>query len=414
MKSARLTRTLQMTDTNHGRRCMAGGINSSQKCPKCGSKFVHSEKRKGCFCPNHPKVGATSFEVQFPGGIHRRFPDYTDAVRFLNYLRVEKDNRDTRFDPDDYRSSRPNSFAALAPKYLGRKTDKVTYKKICSYINRAAASYLGPMNIREISGGDIEDYLYSIPNISEKTRFNHMTQLRDFWTWCLKREKIITLADMPTFPDIDFELGWRKITDWDTQAQVIEKVREIARLNPKIHLGIDMLATYTALRPDDLRRVTEASLDDQGFLTIHKPTKRKNQFKMIRLLDEHIQMWREIQQKYPAMPDMPFFRHVGGIPGCKPDQIFGPKYFNTWWTAACKEIGIEGVPLYPGTKHTTATATAKALGKEAALTASGLTNKAFERYCQVESSGAFDIVTAARNSKKKTAEVLPLKRRTKK
>ena len=389
---------------------MTGNIYTNQKCTKCGGTLKHDDKRKGCFCPEHKTVSANRFFVRFPGGIFQRFTNYDEASRYLNYLRFEKDNRQTRFNPDDYRSARPNSFAALAPKYLERKKDHATHKKICSYINRAA-EVLGPMNVREITGADIEDYLFSIPSISEKTRFNHMTQLRDFWTWCLKRGNIITLSEMPTFPEINFELGRRKITNWTTQAQIIAKIKEISyEINPKIYLGVDMLAAYTALRPDDLRRVTESSLDANGWMVIHNPTKRKNKFKTIQLFKEHVALWREIQRQYPAMPDVPFFRHVGGIPGCAPGEIFGPKYFNTWWTRACAELGVEGVPLYPGTKHTTANETAKLLGTDAARTASGLTNKAFDRYCDVQNTGAFDIATAARKAQQKKAEVLPFRR----
>jgi hypothetical protein len=74
----------------------------------------------------------------------------------------------------------------------------------------------------------------------------------------------------------------------------------------------------------------------------------------------------------------------------------------------CKQIGLEGVPLYPGTKHTTATETAKNLGSDRAKNASGLTNKAFERYCQVEDKDAYEVVTEIR--KKKKGEVVPFRR----
>lgn len=84
--------------------------------------------------------------------------------------------------------------------------------------------------------------------------------------------------------------------------------------------------------------------------------------------------------------------------------------FRKWWERACKKIGLDGVSLYPGTKHTTATETAKLLGSDKALTASGLTNKAFDRYCQVENTGAFETVTAIME-KKKSAKIIPMKRK---
>lgn len=93
----------------------------------------------------------------------------------------------------------------------------------------------------------------------------------------MARGNIITLAEMPTFPEIGYTLGYRKITTWEVQASVLDKLKEIS--TPKVHLAIGMLCTYTALRPEDIRRITEGSLDDNGWLTITKPTKLKNKFK---------------------------------------------------------------------------------------------------------------------------------------
>ncbi len=383
---------------------MDGGIYTRQKCSKCGENLKHDERRKGCFCKDHPDQRATSFIVKFPGGIYQRYQSYDKATQSLNYLRHEKGIRKNLFNPDDYRSIKPNSFNALKDKYLARKKDRATYKKIVRYIERAS-EYFGPMNVREITGADIEDYIYSIPGISEKTRFNHMTQLRDFWKWCLARGNIITLAEMPAFPEIVYTLGYRKITDWENQEKVISKVRELSyNINPKIWLGIDMLATYTALRPDDLRRINESSLDENGWLVIHNPTKRKNKFKTIKLHPDHVHEWKSLKAKYPALPGAPFFRHTKGISGCTANESFGDKYFYKWWNRAASEIGLKDVPLYPGTKHTTATETAKMLGTDKARIASGLTNKAFDRYCQVENEGSFEVVTAIR---KKKAKVIP-------
>ena len=252
----------------------------------------------------------------------------------MNYLRYEKgtaSQRKRKFNPDDYKSLRPNSFASLAPKYLERKKGLKSYGKICYYIN-TARDYFGTTNLKDISGGMIDDYLFQLKQkngmpISDKTRSNHCSQLHDFWKWCLGRGNVITLAEFPQFPKIEYTLGYRKITDWETQEKVISKVKELSHhINPKIWLGIDILATYTALRPDDLRRIKESSLDPSGLLIIHDPTKLKNKFKTVRLLEDHIKEWRSLQREYPALPEIPFFRHIKGVGGAKPNSIFGEKY----------------------------------------------------------------------------------------
>jgi len=344
---------------------------------------------------------ATKFIVWFPGDIYQRHNSYESACQSLNFLRHEKGTRKKGFKPEDYKSVRPHSFSVLAPKYLERKKNLKSYGKICHHINTAAA-YFGTTNIRDISGGMIDDYLFGLNCKSEKTRANHCSQLHDFWKWCLARGDVITLAEFPVFPKIEYELKYRKIINWEIQEKVLNKVKEMTwEKNPKIWFGCELLANYTALRPDDLRRLNEGSIDDNGWLTIFNPTKRKNKFKHIRLHQEHIDIWKACRKDYPGLPDTPYFRHHGRVRGTtRTGIVFGENVFYLAWQAACKELNIEGVPLYPGTKHTTASETARLLGTDRAKVASGLTNKAFERYCQVENSDAFEVVTEIRRKKK--------------
>lgn len=90
----------------------------------------------------------------------------------------------------------------------------------------------------------------------------------------------------------------------------------------------------------------------------------------------------------------------------RPDAKFGINFLYEQWNKAAALIGLKGVPLYPGTKHTTATETAKLLGTSKARDASGLTNKAFDRYCQVENNAPFEVVTEIRKAKS-GAKVIP-------
>lgn len=45
-----------------------------------------------------------------------------------------------------------------------------------------------------------------------------------------------------------------------------------------------------------------------------------------------------------------------GLQGVKGGQKFGEKYFYKWWKRACNNLGIDGVDLYGGTRHSTTTA----------------------------------------------------------
>ena len=380
--------------------CMKGNIYTRQKCPICKGKMTHSERKGGCFCEKHKKVSATRFIVQF-NRVFKNFTSYAEASQFLNGLRYK--SVEGTFDAKDYRKDKPYGFSTLTEKYLKRKEQRKSYVQIKRYM-KVAGDYFAQRNVKEITGADIEDYLFSIPGISEKTRANYKTQLHDFWQWILQRG-VITLAQVPVFPKIDYELGFRKITTWETQDAIIAEVARLAdNINPKISFGIELLATYTALRPDDLRRITEADFDEKhSMLIIHTPTKVKNKFKTIRLVEEHAEQWIELRNINRGLPHMPYFRHTAGISGVAPEAPFGERYFYKWWKKACKNLGIEDLDLYGGTRHTTTTELARSAGTDNAKKASGHdTNKAFDRYCQVQDKTAFEMSKLIVKKKKKT------------
>lgn len=382
---------------------MEGSIVTRQKCQICGKGFQHIEKKRGLFCPDHPGESATRFVVRFKG-LYKNTTDYNTAVRVLNGFRFKAD--EGSFDPEDYKREEPHGFKTLSETYLTRKEGKKSFSHMVVYIKKAC-DYFDNTNVKHITGANIDDYAFSLKGLSDKTRANYVSQLHDFFKWVQQRGII---QNIPVFPKIDFELGRRTITDWSTQTMIIEKVHELSdRSNEKIGFACELLATYTSLRPDDIRRITENSVDDNGVLIIHNPTKRRNKFKTVRLMPEHVEEFNRLKREYPSFPNMPFFRHRGDLRKSDANQVFGINLLRKTLAKACKELGIEGVGLYAGTKHTTATETARILGEDKALAASGLTNKAFKRYCQVDGIDNLNTVTAAMAHKK--AKVLPMKKK---
>jgi len=86
------------------------------------------------------------------------------------------------------------------------------------------------------------------------------------------------------------------------------------------------------------------------------------------------------------LPHLYFFRHSSGLSGVKAGQRFGDKYFYKWWKRACKSLGIEGVDLYGGTRHSSVIALRQFATPEQIKRATmHSTNKAFERYFRIES-----------------------------
>jgi integrase len=176
---------------------------------------------------------------------------------------------------------------------------------------------------------------------------------------------------------VPFELGYRRTIDKDTQQKIIEEVGRICA-NRKVFLGIKWLATYISLRPGELAKLTEGNIDTgNGYLYI-PASDSKTEYKAIPLIPEDVDVLKAISMTFPAMP---FFRHEGGLQGVAEGAPFGEKYFYKWWVKACQNLGVEGVDLYGGTRHSSVRALRRYRSpEEIKRAAMSETNKAFERY----------------------------------
>lgn len=370
---------------------MKGNIYTRQKCKRCNGRLVHFDNRNGCFCEKHNKEQATAqFYVKFGKEINRRFSNYAEAARFLNGLRYETDNG--TFDVRDHKASNPLGFSHLAEQYLDfkEKQNLTSFYHIKRYIVKASL-FFGDINVKKIKRRDIRKFLDTL-NVSDKTKKNYASQLHDFWyNFLYEEEEILNLSQLPKFPKICVQLGFRKLVDLDTREKIVDKLKEKTyHRSPKIWLGVDLLCTYNSLRPGDLRRLREGDIDlEYGVLTFWRPTKSKNQREpkviRIRLLDFHINEFKILKKEYPAVDSVLFFRSLNNKP-------FGVNIFYKHWKKACMEFGIHDLDLYGGTRHSSITAIAKAVGKDKARKYSGHnTNKAFDRYCQIGDDDTFDI-----------------------
>jgi len=94
---------------------------------------------------------------------------------------------------------------------------------------------------------------------------------------------------------------------------------------------------------------------------------------------------------------MYFFRHLKGNGAAKPGQRFGKDYLYKWWKKACANLGIEGVDLYGGTRHSSVVDLRKRHSPESVKRATmHSTNKAFERYLQITAGEVRPIYKDAR------------------
>ena len=125
-----------------------------------------------------------------------------------------------------------------------------------------------------------------------------------------------------------------------------------------------------------------------------------------------------IKSQPTTFPNVCFFQWPGHLSGCIEGRDFGPAIVNRWWKKACAKLGVTGVTLYPGTKHSTVTALGDLLTPEQIKRgATGhATNKAFERYMKADLRDKMTVKHALRHlrtesdTRRKGGNVVSIKR----
>ncbi|MFW5957961.1 MAG: hypothetical protein ACOCQ0_02285, partial [Desulfosalsimonas sp.] len=309
------------------------------------------------------------------------------------------------FDHRDYLSNNPLGFQTLADKWLDHKKLHVSeshYRNIKRDIEKASAKW-GQTNIKAIGYGEIQDLLDSI-NLSSKSRAEFRSTLHSFFTWVCRREKNIPF---PAFPEVKFELGWRNIIDIDLQQAILDEIKRISwDKNPKIWIGIKWLSTYIALRPNELRNLKESEINISGMFIVPKPKEKIP--KLVAMLEEDINLYRQFR----GLPHLYFFRHDKGNGAAKSGSQFGKDYLYKWWKTACENLGVEGVDLYGGTRHSTATSLGAHFTESEIMQAGTIhkSNKAARRYIQSQKNASLQIYQKASEIQKGKGEVIDMKR----
>jgi integrase len=252
---------------------------------------------------------------------------------------------------------------------------------------RKAQAAWGQRNVKTIQYGEFEDFLASLNHLSSKTRHNVRSALSQFFAWLSKRENI----KPPEIPKVKFELGWREIIDLETQTAILDHLHKIAPL--KVYVGVRWLATYVAIRPNEMRCLRERDINVNGFFVIPSPKEKKP--KLVPMLPEDIKLYESFPSGFPHLF---FFRHEKGNGGAKPGDQFSREMFRRWWNQACQDLGIKDVDCYGGTRHSTASAIGQYFTKEEMRDHGTMhaTNKAFERYMQHETAPSLKIYEMAR------------------
>lgn len=386
---------------------MKGSIYTAQRCFQCGGNLKYAEWRGVLYCPGHPEskwFGPCM--VRFGKEHTKRFQTVGEAERHLTFLRVQTGRNE--FDQREWAKDQPLSFYSLRTKFLEMKKKQTITKKQIRHIEMVlelAGKSWDCMQIKEIAEGEIDDFFSMDHGISNKTLSNWKTVLHDFWIWAVRREKRRSKLEMPEFPDIQFKMKMKTLVSVSDQQAIIEELRRITwDINPRIWLGVRLLSLYPRIRPGEMLNVKEGHINlKDGWIVFPQPKERDPKF--IHLIPESSEAIEEIKGMVPpALPDVYFFRHLKTRSGIQSGVKFGPKYFNKWWNTAANNLGITGVSLYPGTKHSTVTALGKSMTPEQIKhNVTGHTSNAFERYFLPNHQEA---ITATRQVAKMQADKL--------
>lgn len=376
---------------------MSGGIYSGENCRLCGKKLEDNRKDAVC-CPNHPQIRAKQLRVYFKGASKRNSKgDYQALFKWLSHKRVLED--EGKFDRDDYRREKPHGFANLVEKFLALKKaqgrSKSHLRHLKSDLYKAVDTW-GNRNVKEIRYGEIEDFITSLP-VADKTKKNIRDSLYGFWNWLFKR-RVLSIAEFPHFPEVAYSSALRQTISKSVQEDIVAEVERISRrTNPRIWLAIRWLCTYVNLRPKEILGIKEGHIDlEQGRILIPQPKEKEPKY--VYLIREDI----EILRKEPrSFPELYFFRHFKRAGSVYPGAHFGDKLLYKWWKRACNNLGIEGVDLYGGTRHSSVMDLRSRHSPETVIRAMGTrSRKAWERYLQKTGSELRPIYEDARSGKK--------------
>ena len=369
---------------------MKGNLYPVGKCPECGSKFIHVEPR-GIWCPNHPFISPKKFILRFGRDISKSFTTYDRAYRFLTGLRYETE--EGKFDPRDYKSSNPLGFSNIIDQYISdRASDTKKKATVKKYKQRLewAKQYFIQRNVKHIKHKDLTAFINWLEDKGKSSKYIYdiLNCIRMVYNWLLINHDIAQ-DQCPVYPEYKPKMAKRKlVSKVDQQAILDQLYNDVFEINSKIYIGILFLTTYLNIRPKELREIREEDIDlNRGMITLTALTTKEREEKTIYLLPDDIDLLKSVKMTFPKNY---FFTHTEGSahsPARAGDRI-GKDTFYLYWRRTCKKLGIEGVPLYPGTRHSSAVAL-----KESGVSTEDIkrgtghsTNKAFERYLQVSGS----------------------------
>ena len=216
---------------------------------------------------------------------------------------------------------------------------------------RGYFSFFQGTSIYELSYGVLEDWSLWMAGrgLSPKSRRNALGAFRSFLGWLKRRRE---LREIPEMPHVKVDEYLPRVLSIEDQDRVLAEIPEAER-------GIFLALAHLGIRPGEARALDVADYRD-GWLMVDKAVKgpganapirgtKTGKGKRLPVSDE-LREWIE--------------EHVDPVGRLQGTLLFvnprtGGRYthyaLRDTWRRATAAVGIEGVKLYEGTKHTMAT-----------------------------------------------------------
>ncbi len=212
-------------------------------------------------------------------------------------------------------------------------------------------SFFNERSIHELTYGHLEDWSLSMARdqLSPKTRQNALGAFRSFLRWLKRREVLLKVPETPAV----------KVDEYLPRVLSIEDQDRVLREIPDEERGIVLALAHLGIRPGEARALDVADYQD-GWLTVDKAVKGPGADAPIRGTktgkgkrlpgSDELREWIERHvDRVGRLSGAPLFVNP------RTGKRFTHYALRDTWRRATEAVGLEGVRLYEGTKHTMAT-----------------------------------------------------------
>lgn len=336
--------------------CMAGTIRVFQKC-RCRSTFTRQGREFIC-----SECGAVPtryvVDVHFRGNRVRIYSDkhglpldsLKRAERVLEGIRYEIDN--DRFDPARYIArereeyefhSRMEKWTADYERKKGRGEISSSYlKEIRRYGGKYFIPFFGNSDLRDIHTKHVKDFSDWLPeSLSPKTRKDILDTLNKFFN---DMKDLEILEKAPIIPKISVPEPPFNWCDMETQEAILREI-------PRIHWPIMWFIAKQGVRPSEARALHWEDLDLKNDVVCIRRAFSLNDLRMT-TKGKHAD-WLPLHPEVKRLTlELP--RGISGFVFTYKGRHYSESMMRKLWKAACKKLGITGLSLYQGTRHSVA------------------------------------------------------------